>query len=61
LRHSILWSDEPIKHIHLLEDGAEFHYGAFLLEAYVPVAVISFHFFSRMTFQKNQSDKKNKK
>ncbi|KAF9523146.1 hypothetical protein CPB83DRAFT_887122 [Crepidotus variabilis] len=41
LRHSVLWPDRPISFVRLPEDDLGLHYGAFLPQNGVPVAVIS--------------------
>ncbi|KIP07920.1 hypothetical protein PHLGIDRAFT_127354 [Phlebiopsis gigantea 11061_1 CR5-6] len=41
LRHTVLWPDKPVSYVLLPEDGAGHHFGAFLSETPVPVAVIS--------------------
>jgi len=41
LRHSVLWPDAPIEHVLLPEDASGDHFGAFLPDAHLPIAVIS--------------------
>ena len=41
LRHTVLWPDHPVSYVLLPEDASGFHYGAFLPDISIPVAVIS--------------------
>jgi GNAT superfamily N-acetyltransferase len=41
LRHEVLWPNHPVSHVLLPEDEQGHHYGAFIKDSEIPVAVIS--------------------